>query len=512
MAKKNIEFTTPPESYWVASTKSADLPALEEDLKVDVAIVGGGLVGITAAFLLKQENLTVAVIEANRVGKGTTGHTTAKITSQHGLIYDKLIKRLGLEKAQQYAMANENAVTFLESLVKNSKIDCDFSPQSAYVYTRQEQFVQQIEDEVSAASTLGIKAHYLEQIPLPFGVKAAERFDNQGQFHPRKFLLALAAGITGGGSHIFEQTRAVEFLEGHPFTVITATGHKVIADRVIFASHFPVYDGGGLYYARAFADRSYAIAIKAEEKFPGGMYITAGSPTRSLRSTPYDGSELIIIVGEHHRTGQGPPTDSHYRSLAQFAEQTFTVTELPFHWSAQDYATLDEVPYVGRLSEGSDNVYVATGFRKWGITNGTAAAILLKDLIVHGESPWEAVYDPTRFKADPSVKQAASTSLGELTQTVERRLKNVPGAEALAPGEAALAKVGEGKVGLYKDDSGRVHAVNITCTHTGCELTWNEAEHTWDCPCHGSRFTKEGDIIEGPALKTLQAEGDRFNP
>lgn len=512
MIGKAFAFTEPPQPYWIASTETTNYPALEEDLRIDVALVGGGLAGITAAYLLKQSNLTVAVIEADRIGRGTSGHTTAKVTSQHSLIYDKLIKNLGLEKARQYAEANEYAITFIEEMINKNKINCDFSRQSAYIYTREEQYVKQIEDEVRAATSLGIKAQFLEQTPLPFEVKAAERFDNQAQFHPRKYLLALAAKIPGGGSHIFERTRAVDFREGAPFTIITAEGHKVIAAKVIVASHFPAYGGGGYYYARMYPERAYAVAITANETFPDGVYISAEKPSRSLRSTPYNGSELIIVTGENHRTGQGPPTGVHYLNLAQFAEQNFTVTGMPFRWSAQDYTTLDQVPYAGHLDPGLPNVYVATGFRKWGMTNATASSILLRDLIVYGESPWKDVYDPARFKPDPLLKHSAKTAAGPIKDAPEAAVKlgNIPREKELSPGEAVVVE--EGGTGLYKDDEGRVHEVELICTHMGCKPVWNEAERSWDCPCHGSRFTYEGDIIEGPALKSLRTRGDRFNP
>lgn len=512
MTGSTFAFTEPPQPYWIASTETTSYPALEEDLKVEVAVVGGGLAGITTAYLLKQSNLTVAVIEADRIGQGTSGHTTAKVTSQHSLIYDQLIKSLGLEKARLYAEANEYAISFIEGLINENGISCDFSRQPAYVYTREEQYVRQIEDEVRAASSLGLKAHFLDQIPLPFEVKAAERFDNQAQFHPRKYLLALAAKIPGVGSHIFEQTRAVDFQAGAPFTIITATGHKVIAAKVVIASHFPAYGGGGYYYARIYPERAYAVAITAKEKFPGGVYISAEKPGRSLRSAPYNGSELIIVTGENHRTGQGPPTGVHYRSLAQFAEQTFTITGMPFRWSTQDYTSLDEVPYTGYLTPELPNVYVATGFRKWGMTNATASSILLRDLIVHGESPWQDVYDPARFKPDPLIKQSAATSTGPIKEppAAAVEMKSIPREEELDPGEAAVMK--DKGIGLYRDEAGQVHAVELICTHMGCEPVWNEAERSWDCPCHGSRFTYEGDIIEGPALKPLRTRSDRFNP
>lgn len=512
MSKITDAFNKPPQPYWIASTDFPVHPALEEDIRVNVAIVGGGIAGITAAYLLKQENYKVAVIEADRIVQGTTGHTTAKITSQHVLIYDKLIKHMGKEKAQQYADANEYAINFIEELIKEKGIDCDFSRQAAYVYTQSDKYIAQIQSEVKAAASLGIKAEYLEQLPLPFEIKAAERFDRQAQFHPRKYLLALAKKIPGDGSHIFEQTRAVDFHEGNLSTVITSKGHKVTAEYMIIASHFPAYGGSGYYFARMYPERSYALGITIKEKYPGGMYITAEDPGRSLRFTPYGDSELIIVGGEHHKTGQGPSTDTHYSNLAEFAQQTFEVTGMPFRWSTQDYTTLDDVPYVGKINSASYNVYVATGFRKWGMTNSTAAAILLKDLIVKGESPWAPVYDPARFEADPMFKNAASMNVDVAKHLIGDKLKTVPKDADLAPGEAKVIVHDGKKVGIFKDKKGKIHAVDNTCTHMGCKLAWNAAELSWDCPCHGSRFTYEGDIIEGPALKTLRTDHDRFNP
>ncbi len=512
MNQRDDLFTKPPEPYWTASTDSTAYPALEEDIKVDVAVVGGGITGITAAYLLKQENLKVAVIEADRIVQGTTGHTTAKITSQHDLIYARLIKHLGQEKARQYAEANEYAINFIAELIDRLKIRCDFSRQPAYVYTQADQYIGQISDEVQAASSLGIKATYLEEIPIPFPVKAAERFDNQAQFHPRKYLLALAKKIPGQGSYIFEQTRAVDFHPGSTCTVITEKGHKVTADYLIIASHFPAYGGRGYYFARMYPERSYALGITVREKFPGGMYITAEAPGRSLRSTPYDGGELVIVGGEHHKTGQGPGTDVHYRKLVDFARENFTVQEMPFRWSTQDYTTLDEVPYTGRIRSALPNIFVATGFRKWGMTNGTASALLIRDLIVKGESPWAPVYDPARFEADPMVKKFISINADVAKHLIGDKLKPVTGDLDLRPGEAKVMEWEGERVGVYKDEQGKIHAVDNTCTHMGCELVWNAAERSWDCPCHGSRFTYDGDIIEGPALRTLRTDQDRFNP
>lgn len=506
-------FENPPQPYWLASADSTDYPALDKDIRVDVAIVGGGIVGITAGYLLKKENVKVAILEADRIVQGTTGHTTAKITSQHSLIYSNMIKHLGREKAQQYADANEYAIDFIEELVREKKIDCDFSRQAAYVYTQSDDYVQKIQKEVEAASSLGIKAFYMEEIPLPFKVKAAERFDNQAQFHPRKYLLALAKEIPGDGSYIFEHTRAVDFHEDHPNTVITEDGHKVLAENVMIASHFPAYGGSGYYFARMHPIRSYAVGVKIKEEYPGGMYITAEDPGRSLRSTPYEGGDLIIVGGEHHKTGQGPNTNIHYKNLMEFAKETYDVTDILFRWSTQDYTTLDDVPYVGKITAKSPGVYVATGFKKWGMTNGTASAILLKDLIVKGDSPWAPVYDPARFEGDPMIKNFAVDNMDVAKHFIGDKLKPAPGDTGIAPGEARVMVRDGKKVGIFKDKKDKIHAVSITCTHMGCDLAWNAAELSWDCPCHGSRFTYEGDIIEGPALKSLRTEDDfKFNP
>lgn len=509
---KEYGFEKPPQPYWMASTRPTNYSVLDRNIKVDAAVVGGGIVGITLAYLLKQEGLKVAVIEADRIVQGTSGHTTAKITSQHDLIYDKLIKHLGKERARQYAEANEYAINFIEEIIKKKKIDCDFSKQPAYVYTQSDKYIKKIQDEVEAALSLGIKAYYTDVLPVPFKIKAAECFENQAQFHPRKYILALAKDIPGDGSYIYEQSRAIDFHEGSPSVVITKDGHKVTAEKMIIATHFPAYGSKGYYFARMYPEKSYALGIKTKEKFPGGMYISAEAPGRSLRFTPYEDGELVIAAGEQHKTGQGANTNIHYKNLIDFAEETFDVIDIPFRWSTQDYTTLDDVPYVGNITSKSPDTYVATGFRKWGMTNGTVSAILLKDLIVKGESPWAPVYDPSRFEADPIIKNIVTVNVDTAKHLIGDKLKPVPKDIDLSQGEAKIIKHEGKKVGIYKDKKEKIHAVDIVCTHMGCDLAWNAAELSWDCPCHGSRFTYEGDIIEGPALKSLRTDELRFNP
>ncbi len=509
---KDYGFETLPQSFWVESSLSTDYPILDKDIKVDVAIVGGGIVGITLGYLLKQEGVRVAIIEADRIALGATGHTTAKITSQHNLLYGKIITHFGKEKAQQYANANESAITFIEEIVKEKNIDCDFSRQSAYIYTQLDEYIEKIQDEVNAASKIGIKASFTDVLPLPFNIKAALCFENQAQFHPRKYILPLAYDIPGEGSYIFERSRAIDFHEGHPSTVITKDGNKVTAEKLVIASHFPAYGSNGYYFARMYPERSYALGIRTKQKFPGGMYITAEKPTRSLRLTPYKNGALLIVSGEHHKTGQGENTNLHYKNLINFANDIYDIIDIPFRWSTQDYTTLDDIPFVGNITSKSPSTYVATGFKKWGMTNGTASAILLKDLIVRGESPWAPLYNPSRFKAEPMIKNFAITNIDVAKHLIGDKLKPIPKDIDIAPGEAVIVEDNGKKLGVYKDKKGKLHAVDPVCTHMGCNLAWNAAELSWDCPCHGSRFTYEGDIIEGPGLKSLKTNEFRFNP
>lgn len=498
--------TNVPHSYWMASTPQTDYPKLNADLRFDTAIIGGGMAGILTAYFLKKEGQKVAIIEADRILQGTTGHTTAKITSQHGLMYSHIKKAMGVEMSKQYADANETAIRTIESLAHEYNIDCDFESQSSYVYTQSDSYVQKIIDEAKTAVELGIKAEYTDKLPLPIDIKAAVRFDNQAQYHPRKFLLAIAEQISGSGCDIFEKTRVIDIMPGTHCTVVTEHGNKITADNVVLASHFPFFDGGGLYFTRLYPERSYALGVAIEEKYPGGMYITAEDPGRSFRSQKFDGGEMVIVGGEHHKTGQGGPMLDHYFNLKKSAMETFHLKDIPYHWSTQDYTTADEIPYAGQLVSNISNVYVATGFGKWGMTNSTVSAMLIKDLIVKRQNPWQDVYDPSRFTPAASIKNFIKENSNVAKQLITGKLKPMPGDIDVKNGEAKVLEIDGGKTGAYRDEKGVLHLVDTTCTHMGCELQWNDAEKTWDCPCHGSRFTYEGDIVEGPALKSIRVD------
>jgi len=507
--EKQKNFTKPPQSYWMASVQKTDYPVLEDDIKVDVAIIGGGITGITSAYFLTKEGAKVAVIEADRILQGTTGHTTAKITSQHELIYSKINKQMGREFAEQYADANETAIRMIEKIANENNIECDFVTQSAYVYTQQDKYIEKIKDEAEFAASIGIKAAYLDEIPLPFPIKAAVRFDKQAQFHPLKFLLPLAKEVTESGGQIFEQSRIVDIEDDYNnYVLITNQGKKVTAEKVIIASHYPCYNKAGLYFTRIYPERSYVVAVKAKESYPGGMYITIEDPGRSLRSQRTDGGEVILVGGEHHKTGQGVDTIKHYEALVDFANEIFTVEDIPYRWSTQDCMTLDGLPYVGHFKSDTPNLYIATGYGKWGMTNSIASAMILKDLIVNGKSPWQDVYNPSRQTIASSAKTFVVENFNVAEKLIEGKISDLPDNTEIKPGEGKIIQVNGQRAGAYRDHQGTLHVVDTTCTHMGCELYWNSAEKSWDCPCHGSRFTYEGDIIEGPAVKPLDIHND----
>lgn len=494
-----------PKTYW----REIELPTfqkLTEDITVDVAIVGAGITGITAAYLLSKEGLKVAILEAGSVLNGTTGHTTAKVTAQHGLIYDEFINHFGEENARLYFESHRNAIQFVESNVTEKGIDCDFSKEDAYIYAVTDEYKEKLETEWEAYKRLEIDGALKDSIPFDIEVKAALMMKNQAQFHPLKYLKVLLEDAVNAGCMVFENTTATDIEDDdlQP-KVVTKSGFKVTCNQVIIASHFPFYDLPGLYFARMYADRSYAIGIKTDKEYPGGMYISADSPTRSIRYTPINGEKLIIIGGENHKTGQGIDTIQHFEALEAFAEEVFGIKEYDYRWSAQDLVTLDKLPYIGPITSAREHILVATGFKKWGMTTGTVAGRLLADYVMNNENPYKELYSPSRFHADPDLKSLVSTNVDVAKHLIKGKLEIIPcDPDDLTDGEGSVVMYKGKRAGAYKDENGKLYVVDTTCTHLGCECEWNHAEKTWDCPCHGSRYAYSGDVIEGPAKKALK--------
>src|SRR5215213_4684545 len=490
-------------SYWVATTPETSFSSYPGgDLKVDVAVVGGGITGLTTALLLQQVGASVAVVEAGRVACGVTGYTTAKVTSLHGLTYAKLTTTFGAEGARVYGEANQAGLELIAGLVEELGIDCDFERLPAFTYTEDPQRVSTIEEEVGAAQQAGLPASFSSQIDLPFPVQGAVRFEEQAQFHPRKFCLGLAEAIDGDGGRVFEQTRALDLRLGFPCTVKTDHG-LLRADHVVVATHLPFFDPAGLF-AKTSPSRSYAAAVTLAEPAPPGMYLSADPATRSVRPL-VSGSRQAVLAGEEHKTGHGRDTRSHHQALEAWARERFPVRSVDYRWSAQDYLPADNVTYIGRMIPGYGRLHVATGFKKWGMAHSAVAAMLLRDQITGRSNSWSGLFKAIRLHPLASAKELAAHNLDVGLRFAGDRLLTMRPAPPrdLAPGEAGLRELGGGKVAAYRDPDGRLHAVSGRCTHLGCLVAWNAAERTWDCPCHGSRYTYQGKVIQGPAVRNL---------
>ena len=492
------------ESVWIATSERSGFAALGAPSEVDVAVLGAGIAGLTTALLLKNAGLRVAVLEAGEVCSATTGHTTAKVSAQHGLIYDTLSSKFGQEGARAYAEANLAAVDLVEALVREHGIECDWERRPAYAYTEQESEVGQIEKEVEAAREVGLPASYTQETDLPWPVRAAVRFDEQAQFHPRRYCLALARLVEGDGSRVYEQTRALDVGDGSPCVVKTER-HEVRAAYVVLATHLPFLDRGA-FFAKCHPEREYVIGVALDQPVPRGMYISVEQPTRSVRQHPFDGGELLILSGDSHKTGQDDDTERHYAALEEFARERFSVRSVDYRWSTQDHMPVDQVPYIGKLRRRSDRLYVATGFKKWGMTSGTVAGVLISDQIVGRENPWIALFDPNRVKPLASGKEFVKENVNVARRFVGDRIsqRSSVSVEELAPGEGQVTSVRGRQIAVPRDAEGNLHAVSARCTHMGCIVHWNPAETTWDCPCHGSRFRTDGSVIEGPAVDDLE--------
>ncbi len=493
-----------PRSLWIESTPETAYGALADSLDVDVAIVGGGIAGLTAAYLLKQAGKTVAVLDAKRILHGATGYTTAKVTAAHNIVYTTVRKKFGHEGARLYAEANQDALEFIARLVEEESLDCEFERKANYVYCESADERARIEQEVEAAREAGLAAKLVEETPLPYAVECAFRLDDQAQFHPRKYLLPLAEKIDGDGSRVLELTRVLGVTGSGPIRLET-DGGGVTARDVVLASHLPFADRG-FFFAKAHPERSYAVAARVRpEKDPQGMYINIGQPARSVRTAYDEAGVLLILGGEGHKPGTNTDTTARYRALEEFGRRHWQTEDFPYRWSTQDYMPIDALPYVGRLTRRSEHVYVATGFKKWGMTNGTAAAVILSDLILGRENPWAKLFDAKRLTPLASAPKFVSENASVAGHFVGDRLKRGERAELaeLAPGEGRLLNLDGRKTAAYRDADGTLYTLSPRCTHMGCHVNWNPAEKSWDCPCHGSRFSGDGVVIEGPATRDL---------
>ena len=415
---------------------------MNRDEKTDVLIIGGGMAGILCAHALRQAGVDCLVIEAEAVGSGVTANTTAKITSQHGLVYHKFLKKFDRDIVLGYYRANQVALEEYSRLA--GQIDCDFEVKDNFIYTLNAP--EKLEEELKALSQLGIPAEFAENLPLPISTCGAVCFRDQAQFHPLKFLAGLVEGL-----NIRERTRAVKIERGR---VLTDRG-TIRAEKTIVATHFPILNRRGLYFMKQYQARSYVLALEGAQNV-GGMYLDESGSGFSFRNQ----ENALILGGGSHRTGK---QTGGWEKLSAFAQAHYPGSREVARWAAQDCMTLDAMPYIGRYGAGTPWLYVATGFNKWGMTSSMVSALLLRDLILGQENPYEKIFDPARGLLWPQL----------------------------------AVNAWESTVNLMKFTAPR-------CPHLGCALKWNPWEHSWDCPCHGSRFDREGKLLNSPSIEDLE--------
>jgi glycine/D-amino acid oxidase-like deaminating enzyme/nitrite reductase/ring-hydroxylating ferredoxin subunit len=488
-------------SYWNATAGDGPaFPTLAGDMEVDVAIIGGGIVGVTAARFLKDRGQKVALVEARRVGRQVTGRSTAKMSSQHGILYQTLVGKFGEDKARLYAEAQEWGISKISELASEHGIDADIEPKPAFVYTLDEARVEDLEKEVEVAGRLGLPASLTRDTGLPFEVRQAMRWDGQAQFHPTKYVAGLAATLPGDGCHVFENSRAIDYDTDR----VVTDGGTIKARHVVMATNLPLGQVG-MYYAIAYPMAEPVIAAPIG-RVPPGMYKNADHPGHSIRTHKgADGQIWGIVAGSHYKPGHVDDELKYIAEIERWLAEHFEAGPVRYRWINEDYSAMDSAPFVGWSSHlGGGGYLVATGFAAWGISNGTAAANIIADLATGKENKWTSMFDAARIKpvagAGEFVKENAEVAAHLVSGYLSRKPKSY---DELAPGDAAILKIDGENIAAYRDEQGKLHAVSAVCTHMGCILGWNATDRTWDCPCHGSRFELSGEVIHGPATAPL---------
>ena len=501
-------------SYWISSmSKNENTNSIDNNYEVDACVIGAGLTGLSTAYYLAKNGLKVIVLDKSGIGKKTSGHTTAKITLNHGLIYDYLINSFGVDFALGYFESNKKAISDIKNIIDSENINCDFEYKNNYIYTTKQEDLTKIHNEVKALNILSGEdfAHFITDCGLSFKITGAIETKNQAQFHPIKYSFGLAKAIQNYGGLIFTNS-LVNDIEKSEDCYSCYSGEYVVKSKyVIIASHYPFINFPGFYFSKMYQSTAYAIGIETSKKLPDGMYINTGEPVLSFRTIKQDDNKrLLIISGGNHKTGYSPDSEAFYgyNYLEKEAKKLYPDCKILYKWNTRDCITLDKIPYIGEFSLFMPNVFVATGFNKWGMTSSNIAANIIKDEILGISNKYSDIYNSSRFSPIKNRGEMKNMLNQVFHSFVTNRIK-IPDDDlsSIKRDNGGIIRINGVAVGIYKDKDEKIFAVDPTCTHLGCLLTWNNVDKTWDCPCHGSRFDYHGKNLYDPAFKDLDTFG-----
>ena len=495
-------------SLWSATSKEPSIPALEKNISADVCIIGTGIAGMTTAYLLAREGKSVVVLDKGQIGSGETAYTTAHLSNVIDSGYREIERLHGAKDARLVGQSHTAAIAQIESIVEKEAIDCDFERLDGYLLSSDGASLQAFQQEWQAAKRAGLQVRKLKRMPFDFGFGPCLRFSQQGQFHPLKYLAGLARAIKRMNGRLFGGVEAKEIKGGRTVTITTKRRTTIFANAVVVATNTPINDRGKVY-AKQEPYRTYVIgAFVPVHSIPKALYWDTEDPFHYVRLQRIRANgttrDLLIIGGEDHKTGQAGGIEGRFARLATWGRKHFPgIREIAFRWSGQVMESMDDLAFIGRNPKDGPNVYIVTGDSGAGLTHGTIAGILLRDLIVGRDNPWSALYDPARKMphAGATFPQENPKSGGEYAHWLTPG--QVGTVEEIKPGMGAVIHRGSSKIAVSRDDDGRLHQCSAVCTHLGCIVSWNSTERTWDCPCHGSRFTPDGKLLNGPALSPL---------
>ena len=495
-------------SLWLDFNKKSDkYTSLSENLEADVCIIGAGIFGLTCAYYLSKLGFKVVVLEKDNIGEKATGHTTAKITSQHNLFYDYLINSYDKKFASDYLEANEKAIENIKQIIDTEKIKCDFEYQNSFVYTTKKSELNSIKKEVAAVTSLGFTCDFVTKTALPFDIEGAICFKNQAQFHPLKYLYGLCNKISSNNGDIYINTVVTNIENIDNSTCIVSTNNaKVKSNFVIVASHYPFINFPGFYFLKMYQSTSYLIAVDTKTSLFNGMYINPTTPTFSYRTVKYDGKELLLIGGGDHKTGHPSCYQDTYGVLEKEAKKFYPNCEVLYRWNTRDCISLDKLPYIGQYSPTLPNVFVGTGFKKWGMTLSNVASNIIVDAICGNDNKFSCLFRPSRLKPFKNMDEMKNVMVQSANSLVFDKFKRANMSfDSIALDSGSIIEINNEKIGIYKCPDGKLYAVKPFCTHLGCLLSWNDVDKSWDCPCHGSRFDFRGKSLYDPAFKDLDS-------